>query len=122
VLVFLKLLLKFENMTSAKIQKFGLQTSTPPTIILWKNGDKFDKGTPFLLKNMKTIDQLQKHLAEKLQMLPAVKLYTVDGHLMRSLEDFENRGNYVVVKQATVFNPDTVPPACPRDAAVADVA
>jgi hypothetical protein len=101
-------------MSGRKIEKYGVQATTPNIITVWKNGDKFDAGTQLILKNFKTLDQIHRQLAEKLQMLPAVRLYTVDGKLVKSLDELGNKGNFVAVKQGTPMKDTTLPAQCPK--------
>lgn len=100
--------------TKPRIQKFGVQKAPPVSITVWKNLHKFDKGTQFLLKDYKNLEQLTRFLAQKLEMLPAVRLYTPGGKPIRKLEELKTKNHYVAVKHATPFNEDTIPPLCPR--------
>lgn len=98
-----------------KLEKFGTQAAVPLSIMVWKHGDKFDKGEKVMLKNFKTLDQLKVHLATKLGMLPALRgLYTTTGAPIKDLPDLEDKGNYVAVKTGFKFDTEHLPTAMPK--------
>ncbi|PRP88686.1 hypothetical protein PROFUN_02782 [Planoprotostelium fungivorum] len=83
---------------SKSVEKFGTQASKAKVIRAYRNGDKHDQGKEITVNaKFKTLDQLYVHLSKEVGVVTgAVRhIYTFDGKVIKSIEDFEDGGHYV---------------------------
>ncbi|KAL6057910.1 hypothetical protein QOT17_015169 [Balamuthia mandrillaris] len=100
------------NYDKQPIQKYGTQAAVPTKAIIYKCGDKHDKGKTFLVKNVRTLEQFQANVAKDLKMLPALRgLYTPEGKKIQSLEEIEDKAVLVAVQKGFSFDAKRLPTA-----------
>eukprot|EP01087_Luapelamoeba_hula_P005404 TRINITY_DN15480_c0_g1_i1.p2 TRINITY_DN15480_c0_g1~~TRINITY_DN15480_c0_g1_i1.p2 ORF type:complete len:142 (+),score=21.57 TRINITY_DN15480_c0_g1_i1:63-428(+) len=101
------------NFNKAPVQKFGLQTKPPPKVMVFKCGDKHDRGKEFLInKNFRTLDQLHQKVAQQIGFMPSIRgLYTTDGRVIRGLDEIEDRSMLLAVRQGETFSQERIPNA-----------
>lgn len=86
---------------------YGVSRHKPKTagnkakmLTFYKNGDQFDPGVKVSLqpgKHFATIDNLYDYLTQKTKLPRGVRyIFTLSGKRLTSLDDFEDRGSYVV--------------------------
>eukprot|EP01133_Synstelium_polycarpum_P019705 gene19705-23598_t len=94
-------------------QKFTVQTDKAKVIKAFRNGDKAHSGERITIHTtkFKTLDQLKESMSKQVQLVTGSvrKVYTFDGKLVKSLEDFQDGQNYIccggeVVDLETVYN------------------
>jgi hypothetical protein len=101
-----------KNFDQAPPQKFGTQAKPPPKVKIYACGEKHDKGTDFLVKHYRTLEQFEKDVAQKCRLMPSLRgLFTVDGRKITSLDEIENRQILVAVKSGTMFSRERLPSA-----------
>jgi len=74
---------------------------------VYRNGDSYYKGIDVAVntRNVHTINQLLDELSEKIGLLKGVKaLYTLEGNLVTSTEQLENRQEYVASSGGFIQN------------------
>jgi len=86
--------------TPAKpIEKFGTQIEKAKIIYCFRNADKHHSGTKVTVSGtkFKTLEQLKEHLSKELKLPTGAvrQIYTVEGTVIRSLQELEDTKNYV---------------------------
>ncbi|CDJ40474.1 hypothetical protein, conserved [Eimeria tenella] len=89
------------------VQRFGLQTSPPRLLWLFRNGDKHHDGTPFFVKShIRTLEALYQELTKVITPIagPVRRLYDQNLRLVVDLADLVDGAKYLCTSGE--------PPAC----------
>ncbi|XP_026194446.1 uncharacterized protein LOC34617830 [Cyclospora cayetanensis] len=89
------------------VQRFGLQTSPPRLLWLFRNGDKHHDGTPFFVKaHIKTLEALYQELTKVVTPIagPVRRLYDQNLRIIGDLADLVDGAKYLCTSGE--------PPAC----------
>jgi len=99
-----------KNFDKQPVQLFGTQAKTPTKVMVYKCGDKHDKGKQFLLKDFRTLDQFQRKVAQQVGFMPSIRgLYTCEGKLIRNLDEIEDKSILIAVRTGETFGLDKLP-------------
>jgi hypothetical protein len=81
------------------MEQFGTQTAKGKVVWVFRNGDKHDKGTRFVIHKtkFKNISQVHNEMNTKVGIYTGSvrKVYRPDGSLVQALEDFEDNHEYI---------------------------
>lgn len=105
-----------KQFSKSPVVKFGVQAEKPPRVTFWRLGEKHDEGLSVLVKNFRTLDQLEKKMAQQLSLMPSLYgIFTPQGKKLKDIAEIHEGMDLVAVQTGHKFMADKcmVPPSPP---------
>ena len=93
-----------KQFSKSPVVKFGVQAEKPPRVTFWRLGEKHDEGLSVLVKNFRTLDQLEKKMAQQLSLMPSLYgIFTPQGKRLKDIAEIHEGMDLVAVQTGHKF-------------------